>query len=98
LDLQVFRHVIDGDQMASGISRAKTAKLLARDFTAQAAIADVLKNNQLIALAALEARTVTARKDPEQHGLTKPRRNDHADHPGADHPGAAGSKPPSMCT
>jgi 3-hydroxyisobutyrate dehydrogenase len=104
LDLQVFRHVIDGGQMASGISRVKTAKLLTRDFTAQAAIADVLKNNQLTTqaarragiaspvldvchalfeetvalgwgpfdmitvLAALEARTVTARKDPEQHG------------------------------
>lgn len=36
-------------------SRVKTAKLLARDFTAQAAIAEVLKNNQLIAQAARRA-------------------------------------------
>jgi 3-hydroxyisobutyrate dehydrogenase len=55
LDLQVFRHVIDGGQMASGISRVKIAKLLSNDFTAQAAAVDVLKNSQLIAQAARRA-------------------------------------------
>jgi 3-hydroxyisobutyrate dehydrogenase len=35
--------------MASDVSRAKAAKLLAGDFAAQAAILDVLKNNRLIA-------------------------------------------------
>jgi 3-hydroxyisobutyrate dehydrogenase len=55
LDLQVYRHVIDGGQMASGVSRVKTAKLLSHDLTAQAAVADVLKNNRLIAQAARQA-------------------------------------------
>lgn len=38
--------------MASAVSRVKAPKLLARDFAVQAAAADVLKNNQLIAEAA----------------------------------------------
>jgi len=55
LDLRIFRHVIDGGQMASSISRVKTAKLLSHDFTAQAAAADALKNNELVAQAARQA-------------------------------------------
>ena len=39
----------------SGVSRMKAPKLLSRDFTVQAAAADVLKNNRLIAEAAREA-------------------------------------------
>ena len=38
--------------MASSVSRAKALKLVARDFAVQASIADVLKNNRLIAEAA----------------------------------------------
>jgi len=52
LDLQVFREVVDGGQMASGISRVKTEKLLTGDLSAQAAAADVLMNNRLITDAA----------------------------------------------
>lgn len=55
LDLGLFREVVDGGQMASAISRVKTAKLLAGDLSPQAAAADVLMNNELIADAAAEA-------------------------------------------
>lgn len=41
--------------MASPVSRIKLAKLAAGDFSAQAAITDVLKNNRLIAEAARQA-------------------------------------------
>ncbi len=49
LDHRRFLDVLDAGPMASDVSRAKAGKLLARDFEAQAAIADVLKNNALIA-------------------------------------------------
>jgi 3-hydroxyisobutyrate dehydrogenase len=52
LDMQLFKRIADGGQMASGISRIKTGKLADQDFTAQAAIADVLKNNRLVVDAA----------------------------------------------
>lgn len=52
LDLQQFVEVLDAGPMASRVSRGKGAKLAARDFAAQAAAADVLTNNQLIADAA----------------------------------------------
>ena len=55
LDMEQFRAVVDSGQMASGISRVKVGKLLNDDFAVQAAIADVLKNNRLIAEAAREA-------------------------------------------
>jgi len=58
LDLGLLREVLDAGQMASPISRVKTAKLLAGDLSPQAAIADVLMNSEL-ALAA--ARTAGAR-------------------------------------
>jgi 3-hydroxyisobutyrate dehydrogenase len=48
LDLELLRSILDAGQMASGISRVKTAKLAARDFEIQAGIADVLKNNDLV--------------------------------------------------
>jgi 3-hydroxyisobutyrate dehydrogenase len=41
--------------MASDISRVKAPKLVERDFQVQAAIANVLENNRLIAEAAREA-------------------------------------------
>ncbi|WP_445381001.1 NAD(P)-dependent oxidoreductase [Saccharothrix longispora] len=55
LDLDVFTSVLDSGPMASTVSRAKTAKLLTADFTAQAAARDVLMNNELIAAAARSA-------------------------------------------
>ena len=55
LDKQQFLAVLDAGPMASNVSRIKAAKLVARDFDVQASIADVLKNNRLIAEAAREA-------------------------------------------
>ncbi|GGK72264.1 2-hydroxy-3-oxopropionate reductase [Planomonospora parontospora subsp. parontospora] len=52
LDPEVFLHVLGSGPMASTVSRTKAAKLAGRDFSPQAAIADVLKNNRLIAEAA----------------------------------------------
>lgn len=52
LDLDSFAQVLDSGPMASDVSRGKVRKLLDGDFAAQAAIADVLKNNRLIAGAA----------------------------------------------
>jgi 3-hydroxyisobutyrate dehydrogenase len=49
LDHRQFLDVLDAGPMASDVSRAKAVKLLTGDFTAQAAILDVLKNNRLIA-------------------------------------------------
>ncbi len=55
LDLDVFLALVNASPMASEVSRVKAEKLVARDFDAQAAIADVLKNNDLIAAAARAA-------------------------------------------
>ncbi|SES49535.1 3-hydroxyisobutyrate dehydrogenase [Streptomyces sp. yr375] len=55
LDQRLLRDVLDAGPMASAVSRVKAPKLLARDFTVQAAAADVLKNNRLIAEAARKA-------------------------------------------
>lgn len=55
LDLELLRAILDAGQMASSISRVKTAKLARRDFEIQAGIADVLKNNQLVLDAARAA-------------------------------------------
>ncbi|MEV3984634.1 NAD(P)-dependent oxidoreductase [Nonomuraea sp. NPDC049758] len=52
LDLDRFAQVLDSGPMASDVSRGKVRKLLDGDLAAQAAIADVLKNNRLIAGAA----------------------------------------------
>ncbi|HUD42041.1 MAG TPA: NAD(P)-dependent oxidoreductase [Dokdonella sp.] len=56
LDLRQVAEVIDAGPMASIVSRAKTAKLVDGDYSVQAAIRDVLKNNRLIAEAARGAR------------------------------------------
>jgi len=56
LDMELFRSVLDAGPMASSVSQVKLAKLVARDFEVQAAIHDVLKNNQLVAQAARSAR------------------------------------------
>jgi 3-hydroxyisobutyrate dehydrogenase len=55
LDMALFKTIVDAGQMASGISRIKSGKLLERDFSVQAAISDVLKNNRLVAEAARRA-------------------------------------------
>jgi len=55
LDLDTFRAVLDAGPMASTVSRGKLRKLAEADFTAQAAAADVLKNNRLVAEAARAA-------------------------------------------
>lgn len=52
LDPHRLRDILDAGPMASAVSRTKAAKLVTGDFTAQAAIADVLKNNRLITEAA----------------------------------------------
>lgn len=54
LDLRRFVAVLDAGPMASTVSRIKAAKLAAGDLAAQAAAADVLTNNRLIADAARE--------------------------------------------
>ncbi len=55
LDMELFKAVVDAGQMASGISRIKSGKLVERDFSVQAAISDALKNNRLVADAARHA-------------------------------------------
>ncbi|MFE2264013.1 NAD(P)-dependent oxidoreductase [Streptomyces griseosporeus] len=55
LDQRLLRDVLDAGPMASAVSRGKAPKLVARDFAVQAAAADVLKNNRLIAEAARKA-------------------------------------------
>jgi 3-hydroxyisobutyrate dehydrogenase len=56
VDMQQFLAVLDAGPMASPVSRVKGQKLVARDFSVQAAIADVLMNNRLVADAAREAK------------------------------------------
>ena len=55
LDMDTFRAVLDAGPMASTVSRGKLAKLLAGDLSPQAAAADVLTNNELVAAAARAA-------------------------------------------
>jgi 3-hydroxyisobutyrate dehydrogenase len=55
VDRRLLRDVLDAGPMASAVSRVKAPKLLERDFAVQAAAADVLKNNRLIAEAARAA-------------------------------------------
>ena len=55
LDLDQLVAVLDAGPMASDVSRVKAPKLVGRDFAVHAAIADVLKNNRLIAESARAA-------------------------------------------
>lgn len=55
LDMQQFQAILDAGPMASPVSRIKLAKLVEGDFAVQASIADVLKNNRLVAEAARRA-------------------------------------------
>jgi 3-hydroxyisobutyrate dehydrogenase len=54
LDLNQFLAVLNAGPMASDVSRVKAPKLVGRDFAVQAAIANVLENNRLIAEVARE--------------------------------------------
>ncbi len=54
-DTEVLRRVLDAGPMASVVSRGKGAKVTAGDFSPQAAIADVLKNAELVENAARAA-------------------------------------------
>jgi 3-hydroxyisobutyrate dehydrogenase len=54
LDLRKFKEAIDAGQMASDVTRVKLPKLVERDFSAQAALHDVLNNERLITAAAQE--------------------------------------------
>jgi len=54
LDLDQFGDILGAGQMASPIMRVKVPKLLAEDFTAQAAVEDVRMNTRLISAAAEE--------------------------------------------
>jgi len=55
LDLELFREVLDAGPMASSVSKMKLPKLIAKEFSVQASITDVLMNNRLIANAARDA-------------------------------------------
>jgi 3-hydroxyisobutyrate dehydrogenase len=55
LDLDQFTKILGAGQMASPIMRVKAPKLAHEDFTAQASIADVLKNARLVAAEAAAA-------------------------------------------
>jgi 3-hydroxyisobutyrate dehydrogenase len=59
LDLERLLAVLDAGPMASPVSRGKVRKLVAGDLAPQAAAADVLKNNRLIAEAARAAGLAT---------------------------------------
>lgn len=56
LDLDQFASILNAGPMASDVSRMKLEKLPDRNFDVQAAITDVLKNNQLITDAARNAK------------------------------------------
>lgn len=49
VDLALFRAILEAGPMNSGVAAMKLPKLLGHDFSAQATITDVLKNNALIA-------------------------------------------------
>ena len=63
LDLGQFVAVLDAGPMASDVSRIKGAKLLTQDFSRQAGISDVLKNNRLVVDAAREANAASPLMD-----------------------------------
>lgn len=63
LDPRTLRTVLDAGPMASDVSRTKLGKLVAGDFAVQAALADVLKNNRLVAAAARAANVATPMVD-----------------------------------
>jgi 3-hydroxyisobutyrate dehydrogenase len=63
LDINRFADILDAGPMASAVSRVKLAKLRVDDFTKQASITDVLKNNRLVVQAALASGIATPLMD-----------------------------------
>lgn len=63
VNLDLFRAVLDAGPMASAVSRAKLAKLVSEDLSAQASIGDVWMNSRLVANAARDAGAATALLD-----------------------------------
>ncbi|MBB6483861.1 NAD(P)-dependent oxidoreductase [Rhizobium lusitanum] len=59
LDLSTFQAAIGSGPMASDLTRVKIPKLVARDFSVQAATADAFNSTNLIAQAALTAGTAS---------------------------------------
>jgi 3-hydroxyisobutyrate dehydrogenase len=59
LDLHQFADVLNAGQLASPVARVKSGKVLSGDWSAQAAVADVLKNTDLIAAAARASGTAS---------------------------------------
>lgn len=55
LDLSRLADILNAGPMASDVSRTKIGKLVQHDFTRQAGISDVLKNNRLVVEAAQDA-------------------------------------------
>lgn len=55
LDMDAWAQIINASQMASDISRVKVEKLLAGDFSPQAALANVVETSRLVAEAARHA-------------------------------------------
>jgi 3-hydroxyisobutyrate dehydrogenase len=55
LDMSRFTDILNAGPMASDVSRVKIGKLAQHDFTRQAGISDVLKNNRLVVEAARDA-------------------------------------------
>ncbi len=56
VDMEQFQEILNAGSMASDIMRVKLPKLIERDFSAQAAIVNVLDNNRLVCQAAREIR------------------------------------------
>ena len=55
LDTELFTQVLAAGPMSSDVSKIKASKLVKQDFSVQASIADVFKNNRLVAEAARKA-------------------------------------------
>lgn len=55
LDTELFTQVLAAGPMSSDVSKIKASKLVRQDFSVQASIADVFKNNRLVAEAARKA-------------------------------------------
>jgi len=63
LDMNRLTDILNAGPMASDVSRIKIEKLTQHDFTRQAGISDVLKNNRLVVEAAREARIASPLMD-----------------------------------
>ncbi|SDU43367.1 NAD(P)-dependent oxidoreductase [Stappia sp. ES.058] len=63
LDMNRFTDILNAGPMASDVSKVKVGKLLHRDFSRQAGISDVLKNNRLVVEAARNARIASPLMD-----------------------------------